>query len=283
MAYRFFGRGIFVKMANVWAQQFKDAIYAAEQFFNEKKPGQYPADVVIVQQFAAVVLRNNVEDQLGEQFRTILSNPQYITLMSKGLMIKIANKLAPGEFFPKSGVIIVIKHDGAMFSLNIRDMLSAISNHGKRTDTGLKANIINLYIINMLSQAFCTYITQIGHSFMEKKDRESIIGHTAVEPMGAPYSYGQRMQAMKNVINDGLKTPMVEGFVKKNLGDNMSRVISTAVTNFELASIGDLQGGLEKALATQKAGPIIEAITNMVTATAGNMHAKDGVDASEQD
>ena len=30
-------------MANAWMQFFKDALYTAEQFFNEKKPGQYPA------------------------------------------------------------------------------------------------------------------------------------------------------------------------------------------------------------------------------------------------
>lgn len=271
-------------MVNTWMQFFKDALYVAEQFLNEKKPGQYPPDVLVVQTFIGIVLRNPMDVQIEEQLRKIVTDKTIQAAMSEGLIIKPKDKLMPGKFFRIPGVMISIQHDGGCFSIGINEMLKTISDYGKRTDNAAKSATVNLFVTSSLSQMFTTYITQIGSTIgIEKKDRDAIVSSTVIEPVTSPYTQGQTMSALKGVFMDGLATPAIRAFVDKQLGPSASRMMEGAIKNFDGSAVGDIQGGMAKAMATQKIGPLYDAVVGVVAGTAGNFHAEDGVKAYDQE
>jgi len=269
-------------MSSSWFQNFKDGLYAAEQFFMEKKPGQYPPEISSIQQFIAIVLRNNVEAQVGEQFRSILTNDACLSIMVKGLLLKPNKDPVPGEFYTKPIASISIQHDEAIFTLSINGMLKAITEHGRRTDSLNKSKQVSLYIVSVFSQAFSTYITQVGASFMPQPTRNSIVGNTIIEVVPIPYNQGQRASAIKDVVTDAFATPEIRAYLEKQIGVTGTRTLAAGIENFDGSKIGGLQEGLTKALTTKKAAPIYDAIMDLVTSTAGNVQADDGVDPQDQ-
>lgn len=265
-------------------QFLKDALFVAEQFFNEKKPGQYPSDVLRVQTFAAIALNNPVESQVYEQLRLIVTNPRLKPLMVAGLITKPRDRLQPGEFFRTPGITISILHESVVYDIGIGEMLKSISDHAKRTDNLAKGQQVALFVSSSLAQMFTTYLTNAGTAIgIERRERDALVGATVIEPIAAPYSQGQRMAALKNVLADGLATPAIRGFVDQQFGAGAVRIVEGAIKNFDGSTVGGLQAGLAQALATQKAGPIYDAVMAAITSTAGNLHADDKVKAYDQE
>ncbi len=270
-------------MTNTWNQCVKDALFAAQQFFLEKKPGQYPVGVVMVQQFAAVILQSDVDVQIGPQLRSILSNAELVSIMCKGLMLKVANKAIVGEFFKQTNPSIYYVQECAIITLGIRDMLKSVSNHSTRTQAVEKGNVVNLYIMSCLSEAFTTYITQIGPSFMDKGTRDKIVGNTAITHMSPPYQRGLRGTAMRAVIEDGLNDPIAAPFLDSHIGSNVRRGLIAVTKSFNTTQIEDLQDGMTSSLATQKAGPMFAAARKIYITAVGAVQAKDGVKSYDQE
>jgi hypothetical protein len=273
-----------MKMANTWIQHFKDALYTAEQYLKEKKPGQYPQSVTSLLFFIDYVLNNYVDSLIEQELSTILRNPAVVSTMSKGLILKRDGRTIPGEFFRMQGLTITIRAENLTLSMGISEMLKTISEHGKSISDSARSNQINLYIAVTLAQMFTIFITQKGPGIgMEKRDRDSIVSSTVIEPVPPPYRQSQNMSAIKDLIADAFASPDIRGFVDRQYGEGTSNTISGTAQRFNISSIGDIQGGLAKALATRKIAPIIDLAGSVFTNTAGSIYTDDGVKAYDQE
>lgn len=269
-----------------WYQNVRDGLYAIEQFFNEKKSGPFPPAVDPILRFISIVLLTDVAEQFATQVQAILSNRQYLDLMSKGLVVKPGAAPQPGEFFMSpltKNVGFSIDHKDSSYDFSLRGTMGAISLHGKRVSNQKKANDVNHYLVCMFSQAFCSYITQVGPTFMQKSDRDKIVGLTIVEKVSPPYAYGEKASAMKELLIDAADDEWIVGFAKENFGVSATKVAKSAIKSFNPNMLGDAQGSLLEAVATRKFAPIKKGIKDFVTSMAGSSHAKDKVKSYNQE
>jgi hypothetical protein len=77
-------------------------------------------------------------------------------------------------------------------------------------------------------------------------------------------------------------TPEIREFLEKQLGVTATRTLTAGIDSFDGSKIGGLQEGLTKALSTKKAAPIYNAVMDLITSTAGNVQADDGIDPQDQ-
>jgi hypothetical protein len=271
-------------MANTWIQNFKDALYATEQFLDEKKSGQYPPDVLALRTFISATLTNHLDDQIASQLSAIIMKPTNRGPMSKGLITKQNNRLIPGEFFRIPGNTITINVKGTNLSMGFFETLNMISNHGRITSNIAKSQTVNLYVVNTLAQMLAIFITQMGAMIgMERKDRDTIVSSTISESVSSPYRQTQTASAIKGLIADALSTPSISKIIDSQFGEGISGSVSGTVERFDMSSFGDIQTGLAKAIATQKIAPILDIASNVLSATAGGMCADDGVKSYDQE
>lgn len=278
--------------ADKWFQSIRDALYALEQFFNEKKSGQFSPTVVSILQFVKVVLHssagvssNDVSMQFYEQMKKILSERSYIDLMRKGLITKPANIPQPGEFFlspATKDLGFTVLHNDSTYTLPLRGTLGAVSLYGKKVDNHEKATKVSFYVCAMLSQAFCSFILRHGPIFMAKPDRDTICGMTILEKANPPYNFGERISAMKDLLIDAADDEWISGLLNKNFGPTATKVAKTAVKGFDPNKVGEAQGCITEALLTRKVGPIKRGIQDFLSSVAGNAHANDGVKSYRQ-
>lgn len=272
--------------ADKWFQSIRDALYALEQFFNEKKSGQFSPTVVSILQFVKVVLHSNdMSIQFYEQMKKILSERSHLDLMRKGLITKPANIPQPGEFFlspATKDLGFTVLHNDSTYTLPLRGTLGTVSLYGKKVDNHEKATKVSFYICAMLSQAFCSFILRHGPTFMTKPDRDTICGTTIFEKVSPPYNFGERISAMKDLLIDAADDEWIGGLLNKNFGPTATKVAKTAVKGFDPNKVGEAQSCITEALLTRKVGPIKRGIQDFLSSVAGNAHANDGVKSYRQ-
>jgi hypothetical protein len=271
--------------ADKWFQCIRDALYAIEQFFNEKKSGQFSATVISILQFVKVVLHNDVATQFYEQFKAILSERTYLDLMRKGLITKPGATPQQGEFFlsPATKELgFTVMHNDSTYTLPLRGTLGILSLFGKKVDNHEKATKVSFYVCAMFAQSFCSFILKHGPTFMAKADRDTICGMTVQERVSPPYNFGERISAMKDLLIDAADDEWIGSLVNKNFGSNATRTAKTIIKSVDPNKIGDSQACLAEALLTRKIAPIKRGIQDFLTSVAGNAHAKDGIKSYRQ-
>jgi predicted RNA-binding protein YlqC (UPF0109 family) len=273
-----------MKMSNSWIQNFKDALYAIDQFLKEKKPGQYPPNVLSLQTFIDVVLNNVLDFQIEEQLAKIVMTPHIRDEMTKGLMTKKENQVHAGVFFRVPNVIISLVLEGVTISMGISETLKIVGEHGRSIQDIQKAVAVNTYVVGCLSMMITVFITQKGPSIgMEKRHRDSIVSSTIVEPLTPPYHQGQHASAIKALVVNVMSKETITGLFDGQFGEGASSTISSAVERFNFSSLSEIQTGLKKALATKKIDPLIAAAAAFATDAGSGIPTNDGVKAYDQE
>jgi hypothetical protein len=91
------------------------------------------------------------------------------------------------------------------------------------------------------------------------------------------------MSAIKGLIGNGLENPIVRRYLGSYVNASTFETIGQVVESFDGSVVGDLQESLNKSLATQDFGHIVQATTSLYTNVAGNFNTNDGVKAYDQE
>lgn len=263
-------------MTTTWFKEFKDAMYTAKSFIQERKKGKHTEEEDGFLNFIDHLFTHEVEviEQLSEGFKRMITDPENLKLMKTGLCLKHGETRTPGKFWVKDNVFVIIQDNDFRYEMNFKKLLRYIAGSPvlpPNTKTQKPSDVM-VYVTSCLSKSITLFITQ-KTELLVASDRSDICKNTHASDINPPYS-GKKGELVLGIADKMLNLPIADTLCKAYAPAGFQDMAKKVVKKADMSMLAELQGSLTEVAVTGDLDSVGNVLKKGLAKLAANINAE---------